>query len=314
VLVQVEACGVGRTVLNCINGNLNDGKATLPLVPGHELVGVVVGAGDERGEQLLGKRVVAYFYLICESCPACLAGREPQCANLAGWLGVHRDGGYAPLVTLPVANAIELPDGLDPVAATVVPDAVATPVHVAGRAGISSDDRVVVIGAGGGVGLHMVQVAGLSSDAVVGLDVGAHKLAAIGDRGFRAADSSDFTKLGDLFDDGPPTVVVDFVGTRSSMDWALASLGMGGRLVALTTFPDRPLTYEARTLVFHESAILGSRYASRAEVRRAAELIAAGSIEPAIGGVRPAADVLELHDALHDGTLIGRGAIDWRST
>jgi propanol-preferring alcohol dehydrogenase len=312
VAIDVEACGVGLTVLNCINGDLADDRATLPRVPGHELVGRVTAQGSDVAADLVGLRVTAYFYLICGTCEACLSDREPLCERLGGLVGVHRDGGYAPRVVLPAQNAVVIPDSLDPVEATVVPDAIATPVHIAGRSEIGDGDRVVVIGAAGGVGIHMVQVAAHRGARVVGLDV-AGKLAAIEDLGIPAADSSDFTTLeaGNLFDDGPPTVIVDLIGTADSTNWSLTSLANRGRLVVLTTFRDQPLQFESRDLVFRESTVIGSRYASRAQVAEAAELLASGAVKPIIGLVRPAEGVGVIHDQLRAGTLRGRGAITW---
>lgn len=314
VAIEVEACGVGRTVLNCINGDLNDGRASLPRVPGHELVGRVTGLGGDAPTDLLGRRVVGYFYLICGVCASCTQGREPWCEQLGGFLGVHRDGGYAPRVVLPARNALPLPESLDPVAATVVADAVATPVHVANRAGIEAHDRVVVIGAGGGVGIHMIQVAAARGAVVVGLDVGAEKLAAVERNGALAVDSSHFEEMDadELFPAGPPTVIVDLVGTDDSTRWGLEALGMGGRFVVLTTFPDRFHNFAPRRLVFREGAVLGSRYASRTEVIEAARLVARGDVTPVIGTVRGPADVLDIHEQLNAGSLIGRGALDWR--
>lgn len=99
----------------------------------------------------VGERVTANFYLFCGRRRACLLGRESLCENLAGCVGVHLDGGYAERVVLPERNAIALPDDIDPVLATTIPDAIATPVHVAHRAGIELGDRVAVIAAGGDV-------------------------------------------------------------------------------------------------------------------------------------------------------------------
>src|SRR5919202_4014792 len=193
LLVRVEACGVGLTVLNCINGDLGDDPADLPRVPGHELVGTVVDTGPGVAPARTGERVMAYFYLFCGRCPRCLAGHESRCERLAGFVGVDRDGGYAELVTLPERNAIPLPPQIDPVSATVIPDAVATPVHVARRAGIEPGERVAVIGAGGGVGIHMVQVAAARGADVVGLEAEPRKLAFLRDDiGVGIADSSDF--------------------------------------------------------------------------------------------------------------------------
>jgi D-arabinose 1-dehydrogenase-like Zn-dependent alcohol dehydrogenase len=310
VLVSVEACGVGLTVLNCINGDLSSDPDLLPRVPGHELVGRVVELGEGADPALLGRRVVAYFYLFCGHCQWCRAGREQRCDNLAGWVGVHRHGGYAPLAALPERQLIPIPDAIDPVAATVIADAVATPVHVAGVAGIGWDDRVVVIGAGGGVGIHMVQVARHAGAEVVGLDVGDAKAAVIERFGARAVESR--TELdAHLFAGARPTVVIDFVGTAATAAWAVTALDTGGRMVALTTFPGRPATFQHRDLVFREISLLGSRYATRAEVVEAAGLVAAGHVTPVIGAVAAPADVLGIHDQLRNGTLIGRGALDW---
>ena len=313
VLVEVEACSVGLTVLNCMNGDLDNDQGLLPRVPGHELVGRVVAVGEGADRTLLEKRVAAYFYLVCGTCDACREGREPRCANLAGWVGVHRDGGYAPMAVLPSLNAIPLPDELDPVAATVVPDAVATPVHVASRSEIGGGDKVVVIGAGGGVGIHMVQVALYLGAAVAGFDVADDKLAEVDRLGAVAVRSDDFDAVdpSSVFAGGAPTVVVDLLGTEASQRWAMAALGIGGRLVALTTFRDRGFVVESRDLVFRELSLVGSRYANRAEVAAAADLVASGAVEPIIGAVSGPANVLEIHQSLRAGTLIGRGALDW---
>lgn len=313
VLVQVEACGVGLTVLNCINGDLGNDPALLPRVPGHELVGRVVELGEGADRGLMGRRVVAYFYLVCGSCTWCREGREPRCVNLAGQIGVHRDGGYAPFAVLPVLNAIPISDTLDPVAATVVADAVATPVHVADLAGIGPGDRVAVLGAGGGVGIHMIQVARHRGADVAGLDVTDEKLAEIERLGARPVRSDDFESLDHaLFHGERPSVVVDLLGTAATAGWALAGLGMGGRMVVLTTFPERQAVFQARDLVFRELSILGSRYSHRSQVFEAARLVGEGHVEAVVGAVTGPGEVLGLHDRIRSRRLIGRGALDWR--
>src|SRR3954471_7651328 len=110
VLVRVEACGIGLTVLNCIRGDLGHDPAALPRVPGHELVGRIVGVGPGVPDERVGERVCAYFYLFCGRCRRCLAGLESLCENLAGYVGVDRDGGYAEMTVLPARNALRLPE------------------------------------------------------------------------------------------------------------------------------------------------------------------------------------------------------------
>ena len=311
VLVEVEACSIGLTVLNCIAGDLSDDPALLPRVPGHEYVGVVTALGAGVSESLMGRRVVAYFYLSCGRCGHCLSGDDARCANLGGWVGVHRDGGYAPWAVLPAHNAIPVPDELDPVLATVVPDAVATPVHVCmTRARITPADRVVVIGAGGGVGIHMVQVARLLGAQVAGMDLQDEKLALIEQHADLAVRSDDLSSVdAGLWREGPPTVVIDLVGADATFGWATGALAMGGRLVVLTTFRNRTLTVDPRDMVFRELSLIGSRYASRAEVSLAGQLVASGKITPVIGDVVAPDGVPAVHDELRSGRLLGRGAL-----
>jgi D-arabinose 1-dehydrogenase-like Zn-dependent alcohol dehydrogenase len=313
VLVRVDACGIGLTVLNYLSGNLTTDPALLPRVPGHELAGTVVEAGPGVDRRLVGRQVVAYFYLSCGQCPPCLAGDEPRCRHLAGWVGTHRDGGYAPWSVLPARSVVPMPEGLDPLAATVVPDALATPVHVCRRrARIAPGDRVVVIGAGGGVGIHMLQVAQAMGGTVLGVDLGGHKADLIERLGAVAADGSTLdaldpaTALG-----GAPDVVIDLVGIAETLAWGKSVLASGGRLVVVTTAAGGRLEVVTRDMVFRELTVMGSRYARRSEITIAAELIRSGRIKPVIGSVVEPAGVPEVHQQLRDGTLLGRGAVSW---
>ncbi|MDH4305983.1 MAG: alcohol dehydrogenase catalytic domain-containing protein [Acidimicrobiia bacterium] len=311
MLVQVEACGVGATVLNCINGDLANDPELLPRVPGHEFVGVIRDVGPGVDPTVVGRRIAAYFYLFCGRCGPCTTGLEQRCSRLAGFVGVHRDGGYAPLATLPVRNAVAIPDDLDPIAATVVPDAVATSLHLTHRAGIGTGDRVVIMGAGGGVGMHAIQTTLNAGAAVVGIDMTTEKLDAISDLGAAAARGEDLTGLSpELFGGERATVVVDFVGTPETVDWSLDALGMGGRFVTLTTFRDRSATFRSRRMVFQELALLGSRYTTRTELEHAARMVSSGAVKPVIGATKRLEDVLELHAMLRANELVGRGALE----
>jgi D-arabinose 1-dehydrogenase-like Zn-dependent alcohol dehydrogenase len=311
--VAVEACGVGLTVLNCIAGDLGDDPADLPRIPGHELVGRVDAVGEGVDGALLGRRTMAYFYLSCGACRMCLAGEESLCERLAGQLGVHRNGGYAESVVLPLLNAVPLPEGIDAALATAIPDAIATPLHVARRASLAPGQRVAVIAAGGGVGVHMVQVAALHGCQVVGLEAAPAKLAFLEDElGVAAVDSSDFgaVALPASWSAGAD-VVVDLLGTAASLEWGLGALGPNGRMVVLTTFRDVAVELSPRALVFGQHAVLASRYASRHELVAAADLVERGAIRAVVTRSAGPGEVDAIHDELRAGSLLGRGALRW---
>ena len=231
---------------------------------------------------------------------------------MRGQVGIATDGGYAEYMTLPAANFIPVPDGIDPVAATAITDAIATPFHVSRRAGVSGGDVVLVIGAAGGVGIHMIQMTRLFGAEVIAVDLGEAKLAACREAGARAAlDFDSPGVLGALRATAPrgATVAIDLVGSRETLTFALEALGPRGRLVLLTTFQGVTMDLSPRRMVAQEISVLGSRYASRYELAQAAELVAAGRIRPVVSEVVTLEDVGKLHAKLRARTLLGRGAI-----
>jgi len=312
VLIRVEACGVGRTVLNYIGGQLGARPEQLPRIPGHEVVGVVVRTGDAVHGIRAGDSVVAYFYLVCGVCDFCRQSHEPLCRNFAGNLGVARDGGYAEYLVLPAVNALPVPGGISPIQATVIPDAVATPYHVCRRAGMGPGDVAVIFGAGGGVGIHMIQMVRVFGGDPIAVDLGEPKLQAARSAGAVAAIDFTAADFADQVRTAAPrgvTVAIDFVGQPDTLARALEILDRRGRLVVLTTFPGVTFPVSPRQMVLTELTILGSRYASRWEVAQAARLVAEGKITPVVSEVVPLADVGRLHDRLRRGLLVGRGAV-----
>lgn len=93
LLIRVSACGVCRTDLHVVDGDLPEPK--IPIIPGHEIVGTVAGKGDEVERFAVGQRVgVPWLGFTCGRCRYCRAGRENLCTE-ARFTGYQIDGGYA---------------------------------------------------------------------------------------------------------------------------------------------------------------------------------------------------------------------------
>src|ERR1035438_683776 len=110
VLVRVHACGVCRTDLHVVEGELPPRKS--PVVPGHQVVGVVERNGPQATRFATGARVgIAWLHRTCGGCSYCRSGRENLCetADFTGWTV---DGGYAEYVTAPEDFVYQLPEGL----------------------------------------------------------------------------------------------------------------------------------------------------------------------------------------------------------
>jgi len=316
VRVDVRACLVTRTVENAIGGGLADDPGLTPRVPGHEFAGVVDAVGDGVDRVAAGDRVLAYFYLTCDECDRCRAGETAQCLEFGGWLGVHTDGAYAEQAVVPAENALPLPDDATFAEGAVAADGVATPVHVCRRADVGDDDVVLVVGAAGRVGFHLAQVAGLRGARVLAAEVTDDRLAHAATAGDHVApvdarrdDLAAALRAATPYGDGP-TVVVDTVGDVDTLRAGWDALAMGGRVVSLTTHHDRAFAPPMREYVVKEASFLGSRYATRDEVVRAARLVADGRVDADVTERVGLDGVADYHEQLRRGDVHGAAVLE----
>jgi alcohol dehydrogenase, propanol-preferring len=238
VRVRVTACGVCRTDLHVAEGDLPVRRS--PVVPGHEVVGVVDAAGPATSRFAVGDRIgIAWLRATCGACRPCRRGAENLCLapRFTGWTD---DGGYAQYAVVPEAYAYRLPDGFD--------DERAAPLLCAGiigyralrRSGFQPGDRLGIWGFGGSA--HLT--------AQVALRMGAEvHVVTRGEAGRALA-----RELGAAWVGGPgeqPPVPLDaaisFAPAGDVVPDALAALDQGGVLalagIHVTTIP--ALDYQA---------------------------------------------------------------------
>ena len=141
VLIRVRACAVCRTDLHIIDGELNEPE--LPLIPGHEIIGVVEKIGKEATRFKLGDRVgVPWLGWTCGHCEFCVSGRENLCDE-ARFTGYTLDGGYAEYAVADPRFCFAIPDSYS--------DAEAAPLLCAGLIGYRS---LVKAGQGKRLGIY----------------------------------------------------------------------------------------------------------------------------------------------------------------
>jgi len=159
IRVRVSACGVCRTDLHVIEGDLP--QHTLPIIPGHQVVGRVDALGPGVREFAPGDRVgVAWLRGTCGSCEYCLRGAENLCPD-SRYTGYHENGGYAQLAVVPEGFAYSIPDGFD--------DLQAAPLLCAGIIGYRALQRAEVP-PGGRLALY-----GFGSSASVVIQIALHR-------------------------------------------------------------------------------------------------------------------------------------------
>ena len=316
VVVDVAACGAGLTLEH---GRLGLLGGSTPRVLGHELAGEIAAVGPGVTLWTPGDRVTASFYLLCGSCDMCASGRESLCRNNGGFYGLAVDGAFAEKAIVPAHNLVRVPDGVALGVAGVVADAVATPYHVASqRIGVRPGQRVAVIGAGGGVGVHMLQVARAFGAQVIGVERDPEKLDALEKLGLADA----------LVDSGVPgwsdelakaaggrlDACVDMVSSQETLDGGIAALDVAGTFVVVGFQTDAEVRVAPTRLLREELVVTGNRYATRAEISASLHLVRAGRVEALIGSVLPLADLNGAFEAIRANKVFGRILIDCAST
>ena len=312
-VMKVRAAGVGLTLVTMRTGIFG---GTAPRIMGHELGGDIIAVGDGVENVKIGQRCAVYFYLNCGHCRWCRNGRETLCENHGGYVGVHRDGGYAEFVSLPSENFLPIPDNLDYEGAAIAADAVNTPWHcMRERAQINPHDDVMLVGAGGGVGIHGVQVAKIFGARVIAVDITEEKLELASKWG--ADEVVNFRAIEDLaaeakrLTDGKGVAAaIDFVGKPETFQACIDGLAVGGRAVVIGAQPG-DVKVNPVNLVITEQIITGSRHSTRAELIETMDIMARGLVTPVVGKRLHFTEVEELFQDLQDEKLLGRGALTY---
>lgn len=318
-LVRVRAAGVGLTLAIMRS---NPGLVTAyPRIIGHEVAGDLVEVGSEVEGLRAGDRVTCHFYLTCKACRFCRSGRETLCEGFKGYVGMARDGGFAEYMALPALNLCRLPAGLGYLDAAIAADAICTPLHVCrAEAQIGPGDTVLIVGAGGGVGIHMVQMALLCGGRVLAVDLGAEKLAMAKEVGadevIDAAATPAWVPEALARTDGRGVdAAVDLVATAVTLPMCLAALGRAGRLVIVGNRPqavfkaDPTFPVDPATILYKGLEIHGSRYVSMAELQQTLEIVRRGRVRPIVTRTFPLEGAEEALRLVEAGRVVGRAAL-----
>lgn len=316
-LVEIRGCGVCHTDLSYFYMGVPTIQKP-PLTLGHEISGVVV-AGDPR---LIGKEVIVPAVLPCNDCEICRMGRPNRCLKQkmpGNSMGIY--GGFASHIPVlahdlcVVHNRGKLP--LEHLA--VVADAVTTPYHAAKRADIKDGDLVMVIGAAGGVGSFMTQVAkGMGARAVIGIDLNEEKLSfmkgygadfTINPKGKSAREVKDLVKAY-CKEQGLPSAygwkIFEVTGSKPGQELALALLSFVGKLIVVGYGTDET-SYMLSKLMAFDAEIIGTWGCPPQSYPAVLEMCVDGRIalEPFVE-VRPMSQIEQVFDQAHHGKLSRR--------
>ena len=275
--IRVSHCGICHSDLSMIDNDW--GVSTYPLVPGHEVIGTVTAAGPAAKRVKVGDKVgLGWVSGSCLCCPQCLSGNHNLCSTVESTI-VGRHGGFADRVRCNWEWATALPAELDPESAGPLFCGGITVFNPIVQFGVTSTDRVGVVGIGGlghlaiqflnKWGCEVIALTSSESKHAEALKLGAH----------RAVSSTDVDQLKKLAGS------LDFilVTANATMPWDLffGALAPKGRL-HFVGVPLKPIPVAAFALIGGQKSVSGTPTGSPATITKMLEFCGRHKIAPII--------------------------------
>src|SRR6478609_6728833 len=291
VAFDIHFAGICHSDLHTVRGEW--GEVEYPMVPGHEIAGIVTAVGSEVTKYQVGDRVgVGCFVDSCRECAQCRAGEEQYCTNpgmVGTYNGVGRDGrptqgGYSGAIVVDENYVLRIPDSLPLDAAAPLLCAGITLYSPLRHWNAGPGTRVAVIGLGGlghmgvklavAMGAHVTVLSQSLKKMEDGIRLGA-------DEYYATSDPDTFKKLAGRFD-----VILNTVSANLNMGDYLNLLAVDGTLVELG-IPEHPMAVPAFPLAGGRRSLSGSMIGGIAETQEMLDFCAEHDVRPEIEVITP---------------------------
>jgi 2-desacetyl-2-hydroxyethyl bacteriochlorophyllide A dehydrogenase len=266
VILKVRKIGVCGTDLHAFEGT--QPYFSYPRILGHELAAEIVSLDrpmDGNSELKKGDLVTVIPYFNCGQCNACLSGKPNCCVSLQVF-GVHVDGGMQEHIAVPSYSLVSS-HGLDEEALALI-EPLSVGAHAVSRAGIRSNEFVLVIGAGP-IGLGTMEFARIAGGNVIALDVNQARLDFCRDKlqiahTINARTEDAMERLRDITHGTMPTVVMDATGNLPAINTGFSYMAHGGRYV-LVGLQKEMISFSHPEFHKREATLMSSRNATRSD-------------------------------------------------
>jgi D-arabinose 1-dehydrogenase-like Zn-dependent alcohol dehydrogenase len=278
------------------------------VVLGHEISGRIAQVGEGVTGISEGDAVVASLTAFCGECDRCRSGLDYRCRFGRG-VGHAINGGFAEYVALPARSVTPIPEGVDLKGAALLACPIGVCVRALAVAGVSAGESVLVTGAGGGLGVHAIQVARSLGALVFAATSSAEKLDELerfAPGGVILGGELDFSELALAFtEDEGVNVVVDTVGS-AVVSSSIRSLAQYGRMALLGEVAGGRAAIRLTDIMFRDAALHGSTGANREDIAAAARLVAQGEVEPVVHATAPLEGAAEWVRLVTERSVTGR--------
>lgn len=326
VLIRVRSSGVCHSDIHLWEGGYEGAegqflKATdrgvrYPLTPGHEIAGTVEGMGNEAAKENIkrNEKVIIYPWIGEGLCPGCRVGEENLCDKPRS-LGVYTDGGYAEYVLVPhyrylvkIGNELNL-DGASTLSCSAL-----TAYGAVKNAGLKPNDNVIVVGAGGGLGLMAIQLAkAISGASIIAMDLDDEKLKAARKNGadylINPKREDPLKAVNEITDKLGVDAVIDFVNGSKTVEADMQLLRRRARVVLVGLFGGE-LRLSLISMPTRAYRLIGSYTGSLNDLIELVSLARRGVIKPLVSNRFKLNQATKALEMLKNGKILGRGVIN----
>ncbi|MFP7477958.1 NAD(P)-dependent alcohol dehydrogenase [Terribacillus saccharophilus] len=285
VLIEIKYAGICHSDIHTAHGEW--GEVNYPLVPGHEIAGIVTDVGTEVTKYKVGDRVgVGCMVDSCGECENCVKGEEQYClkGNIPTYAGVDKygeptQGGYSSHIVVTEDFVVRIPDNIELDAAAPLLCAGITTFSPLNHWGAGPGKKIAVVGLGG-LGHMAVKIAhAMGAEVTVlsqslkkkedGLQFGASSY-------YATSDPETFEKLAGSFD-----LIINTVSAKIDLNAYLSLLNLDGTMVNVGA-PADPLSLNVMTLIGHRRSFAGSLIGGIRETQEMLDFCAEHDIAPEI--------------------------------
>ena len=285
VLIEIKFAGICHSDIHTAHGDW--GPVNYPLVPGHEIAGIVTDVGPSVTKYKVGDRVgVGCMVDSCGECENCRKGEEQYCLNgkidtyaAVDKYGQYTQGGYSTHIVVPESFVLKIPDNIALDVAAPLLCAGITTFSPLNHWGAGPGKKVAVVGMGG-LGHMAVKIAHAMGAEVTVLSQTLNKkedgLQFGADRYYSSSDPESFNTLSGYFD-----LIINTVSAKIDMDAYFSLLTLDGTLVNVGA-PGEPLSLNVMSLIGHRRSFAGSMIGGIRETQEMLDFCARHNIVPKI--------------------------------
>ncbi len=282
VLLEIEMSGLCYRDLLTIDGHFP--RTKLPIILGHEIAGKVIAINETVTNFEPGDRVASLTYIPCGKCRYCKSGNENLCKQRLVF-GEDINGSFAQMIKVHEGSLVKIPDKVTAEGATIA-SCITGMVLRAFRhvAGVKQGEFVLITGAGGGVGIHVIQVAKALGCKVIAATSSEEKFRYIIDAGVDEVllfDDKIVEKVKSLTGGEGVKVVLEVV-SQPTFDKSLRCLAWGGRIVMVGSVTVSSVKVPLGLIILKANSIAGTIAATRKDLEDALRLTVEGKVRPVV--------------------------------